>query len=296
MSRPGRGQAWASAARPKTLLAAVGPVLIGGGLAWSDGWFSALPFVSALACALLIQIGTNFANDYSDFVRGADTDDRLGMPRATQTGLIAPSRMRMGAILTFGLAMLLGLYLVWIGGWPILAIGLLSIAAGVGYTGGPWPFGYHGLGDLFVFLFFGPVAVAGTYYVQALRWGTPDTWLAGAAIGALTTAILVVNNLRDAETDARAGKHTMAVLLGREGTRLEFALLLAIGALVPLLGVTSLGWSPWRLLALGGLFAMAGALREVWRFSDPRTLNEALEGTARGAGIYGLLFAVGCLV
>jgi 1,4-dihydroxy-2-naphthoate octaprenyltransferase len=284
------------AARPKTLLASVSPVLIGGGLAWSDGWFSALPFAIALACALLIQIGTNFANDYSDFVRGADTDDRLGMPRATQTGLISPARMRLGAILTFGLAILLGLYLVWVGGWPILAIGLLSIAAGVAYTGGPWPFGYHGLGDLFVFLFFGPVAVAGTYYVQALRWGAPATLLAGVAIGALTTAILVVNNLRDAETDARAGKHTMAVLLGREATRLEFTLLLATGAVIPLLGVTALGWNPWRLLALCGLVSVARPLREVWRFSDPRALNDVLEGTARAAGLYGLLFAVGCVL
>jgi 1,4-dihydroxy-2-naphthoate octaprenyltransferase len=284
------------AARPKTLLASVSPVLIGGGLAWSDGWFSALPFAIALACALLIQIGTNFANDYSDFVRGADTDDRLGMPRATQTGLISPARMRLGAILTFGLAILLGLYLVWVGGWPILAIGLLSIAAGVAYTGGPWPFGYHGLGDLFVFLFFGPVAVAGTYYVQALRWGAPTTLLAGVAIGALTTAILVVNNLRDAETDARAGKHTMAVLLGREATRLEFTLLLATGAVIPLLGVTALGWNPWRLLALCGLVSVARPLREVWRFSDPRALNDVLEGTARAAGLYGLLFAVGCVL
>ena len=288
-------RAWATAARPKTLPAAVGPVLMGGGLAWSDARFSFLPFACALACAVLIQIGTNFANDYSDYVRGADTGDRLGMPRATQTGVIAPDRMRLGAILTFGIAVLLGLYLVYVGGWPILVIGVLSIAAAIGYTGGPWPFGYHGLGDLFVFLFFGLLAVGGTYYVQALEWA-PDALLAGVGIGALTTAILVVNNLRDAETDARVGKRTMAVLLGRRGSRIESPLLFAMGALVPVIGVWLFDWRAGCLLAVIGLSTGLGALREVWRFHDPRALNGALEATARAAGLYGLLFAAGCLV
>lgn len=288
-------RAWATAARPKTLPAAVAPVLMGGGLAWSDARFAAVPFAFALACAVLIQIGTNFANDYSDYMRGADTADRLGMPRATQAGMIAPDRMRLGAILTFGIAVLLGLYLVYVGGWPILVIGALSIAAGIAYTGGPWPFGYHGLGDVFVFVFFGPLAVGGTYYVQALEWA-PDTLLAGVGIGALATAILVVNNLRDAETDARAGKRTVAVLLGRRGSRIEYTLLFAIGALVPAIGVWLFDWRAGCLLAVVGLSAGLGALWTVWRFRDPRALNAALGATARAAGLYGLLFAAGCLV
>lgn len=294
-TKPNTVRAWTSAARPKTLPAAVGPVLMGGGLAWSDARFAALPFACALACAVLIQIGTNFANDYSDHMRGADTPDRLGMPRATQSGWIAPERMRLGAVMTFGLAVLLGLYLVYVGGWPILAIGLLSIVAGVAYTGGPWPFGYHGLGDLFVFLFFGLLAVAGTYYVQAHEWVT-GTFLAGAGVGALTTAILVVNNLRDAETDARVGKRTMAVVLGRRGSQIEYTLLLVIGALVPAIGVWLFDWRVGCLLALVGLASGLGALREVWTFQDPRALNPVLGVTARAAGLYGLLFAFGCLV
>jgi 1,4-dihydroxy-2-naphthoate octaprenyltransferase len=292
---PNTVRAWTTAARPKTLPAAVGPVLIGAGLAWTDARFAALPVACALACAVLIQIGTNFANDYSDYMRGADTPDRLGMPRATQTGWITPGRMRLGAILTFGLAALLGLYLVYVGGWPILAIGLLSIAAGVAYTGGPWPFGYHGLGDVFVFLFFGLLAVGGTYYVQAHEW-SPGTLLAGAGVGALTTAILVVNNLRDAETDARAGKRTMAVVLGRRGSQMEYSLLFVTGALVPAIGVWAFNWPAGCLLALVGLSSGLGALRKVWTFQDPRALNPALGSTARAAGLYGLLFAVGCLV
>jgi 1,4-dihydroxy-2-naphthoate octaprenyltransferase len=294
-TEPNAVLAWATAARPKTLPAAVGPVLIGGGLAWSDARFAALPFACALACAVLIQIGTNFANDYSDHMRGADTPDRLGMPRATQTGLIAPERMRLGAILTFGLAVLLGFYLVYVGGWPILAIGLFSIAAGVAYTGGPWPFGYHGLGDVFVFLFFGLLAVGGTYYVQAHEWA-PGTLLAGTGVGALTTAILVVNNLRDVGTDARVGKRTMAVVLGRRGSQIEYTLLFAIGAIVPAIGVWVFDWPVGCLLALVGLSSGLGALREVWMFRDPRALNTALGVTARAAGLYGLLFAVGCLL
>ena len=192
-------------------------------------------------------------------------------------------------------AVLLGAYLVYVGGWPILAIGLLSIAAGIAYTGGPWPFGYHGLGDVFVFLFFGLVAVGGTYYVQALQWA-PGTLLAGIGVGALTTAILVVNNLRDVETDVRAGKRTLAVLLGRRGTQVEYTLLFSIGALVPAIGVWALDWRPGCLLALAGLATGVGALRHVWRFRDPRTLNATLGVTARATGLYGFLFALGCLV
>jgi 1,4-dihydroxy-2-naphthoate octaprenyltransferase len=215
------------AARPKTLVAAAAPVVVGAGLAAHDATFAALPALAALAGALLIQIGTNLANDYYDFVRGADTADRVGPARVTQAGLLAPDAVRRAMVLVLVAAMLPGAYLVSIAGWPIVWIGLVSIACAVLYTGGPAPLAYHGLGDVFVFVFFGLVAVGGTYYVQAGTWPV-DVWLAGAGVGALSTAVLVVNNLRDIETDARAGKRTLAVRLGRGGTQMEYVLLLVI--------------------------------------------------------------------
>lgn len=290
---PGSLGAWVLAARPKTLPAALGPVLVGGGLAWASDAFAAGPFLAALACAILLQVGTNLANDYSDFVRGADTPDRLGTLRATQGGLLAPSRVRAGAALAFLLSLAPGGYLVYVGGWPILVIGLSSIAAGVAYTGGPWPFGYRGLGDLFVFVFFGLVGVAGTFYVQALEWRA-DTLLAGAGVGALTTAILVVNNLRDIRTDSLAGKRTLAVVLGPRGSQLEYTLLVAVGAAVPPVGVLLAGWPAGTLLALAAAALLIAPGRAVWTHGDPRSLNPALAATARGTGAYGLLFAVGC--
>lgn len=272
----------------------MGPVLAGGGLAWTSAEFSPGPFLAALAGALLLQVGTNFSNDYSDFVRGADTADRLGTPRVTQSGLLSPGAVRLGAGLSFALAAGVGTYLVAVGGWPVAWIGVAAILAGICYTGGPWPFGYHGLGDLFAFVFFGPVAVAGTVYVQTFRW-PPEAILAGVGAGALVTAILVVNNLRDRETDAAAGKRTLAVRLGRTGTCVEYTLLLAVAAAVPPAGVLAGRWQAGALLASGAVLLAAPALRTVWRHEDPRALNPALAGTARAAGAYGLLFALGCL-
>lgn len=285
---------WIAGARLQTLPAAIGPVFVGGGLAWAAGAFAALPFAAALAAALLIQVGTNFANDYSDFMRGADTDARLGAPRVTQTGQLSPGAVRSGAAVAYGLSIAVGTYLVVRGGWPILAIGLLSIAAGVCYTGGPRPFGYRGLGDLFVFVFFGPVAVAGTVYVQALEW-RPDAIVAGIGVGALTTAILVVNNLRDRQTDALAGKRTLAVLLGDGGTRAEYAILLLIALIVPVTGIFRAGWPPGVAAASLAVVLAVRPLRTVWRFADRRELNAALGATARVTGLYGALFALGCL-
>lgn len=288
----GRLEAWIVGARPKTLFAALAPVLAGGGLAIEDEVFALLPFLAALVCAVLIQVGTNLANDYSDHVRGADADGRLGTTRVTQAGLLSPPSVRRGVAVAFGAAVCLGAYLVAVGGWPILAIGLASIAAGVAYTGGPWPFGYHGLGDLFCFLFFGPVAVGGTYWVQALALPA-DVLLAGAGVGAVVTAILVVNNLRDIPTDARAGKRTLAVLLGERGARAEYLLLLSAAAAVPLLGVWLYGWPTTALLALAGFLAAPAALRTVFRFEDRRALNPVLARTAVLAATYGALLAVG---
>lgn len=267
---------------------------MGGGLAWQDERFALLPCVAALVGALCIQVGTNFWNDYSDFVRGADTPDRVGMPRVTQTGQLSPRSVRAAAGLSFAVAVVVGVYLVWRGGWPIVGIGVASIVAGVCYTGGPWPFGYHGLGDVFVLLFFGPVAVAGTYYVQALEWSTA-TILAGVGVGALTTAILVVNNLRDRATDAVAGKRTLAVLLGERATKIEFTGLLLVAVAIPLVGVAQGYWSPGVLLGSGAALLALAPLRTVWTHEDLRLLNPALASTARAAGAYGLLFALGCL-
>ena len=227
-----RRQAWILAARPKTLPAALSPVVVGTALAFADGALAWLPALAAALGALLLQILSNFANDYSDFFRGADTPDRLGPTRVTSAGLIPPAAMRNAIIAVIGVSALVGLYLVWVGGWPILLIGVTGIVAALAYTGGPFPFGYYGLGELFVFLFFGVAAVCGTYYVQALTL-TPAVVTASFAVGALVTAILVVNNYRDIDTDRRAGKRTMAVRLGRRGAQIEYAALLALAFVLP---------------------------------------------------------------
>ena len=280
------------AARPRTLTAAVAPVLAGTGLAAHHGVLAWLPAAAALAGAVLIQIGTNLANDYYDFMRGGDTEERVGPTRVTQAGLIAPERVRLGMIVVLALAMAVGVYLVVVGGWPVVWIGLASVACAVLYTGGPFPLAYHGLGDVFVFVFFGLIAVAGTYFVQGLAWPA-DALLAGAGLGALNTAILVVNNLRDIDTDARAGKRTLAVRLGAGGTKVEFVLMLAVACAVPLVGVTRFGWPAASLVAL---LAVAGAvrpLRTVLGYEHPRELIPALGGTARVVALYGGLLALG---
>jgi len=288
-------RAWIQGARLRTLPAAIAPVLVGGGLARSAGGFAAGPFLAALAGALLIQVGTNYANDYSDFVRGADTHERLGAPRVTQTGLLSPAAVRRGAAVAFGLALVVGVYLVAVGGWPIVWIGLASLAAAVCYTGGPWPFGYHGLGDVFVLAFFGPIAVAGTAYVQTLAWSA-EAILAGLGVGSLITAILVVNNLRDRVTDAAVGKRTLAVILGERGSKLEYTALWITAFVVVPVGAWSGGWPAGALLALLAAIPGHRPLRGVWAYDDPRELNPALPATAKTAGLYGLLFAVGCLL
>jgi 1,4-dihydroxy-2-naphthoate octaprenyltransferase len=283
------------AARPRTLPVAFAPVLVGTAVAAATGEARALPATAALAGALLLQIGTNLANDLFDSEKGADREDRIGPPRAMQLGLVTAAQMRRAIAVAFGAASLVGLYLVAVGGWPIAVVGALAIAAGLAYTGGPFPFGYHGLGDVAVFFFFGPVAVAGTHYVQAL---TPSLVSLGASlpVGALATAILVVNNLRDIETDARAGKRTLAVRIGPRATRIEFAGLLVFAyALLPdfwLMGATS----PWVLLPLLTLPRALTLARTVAGAGDGPTLNAALAATARLALGFSLLFAIGWLL
>jgi len=285
-------RAWLLAARPRTLIAAIAPVVTGTGLAAFHDVLAWLPAAAALLGAVLIQIGTNLANDYYDFVRGGDTEERIGPVRVTQAGILRPEVVRRGMVVTLAAAVLVGVYLVSVAGWPIVLIGLASVACAVLYTGGPFPLAYHGLGDVFVFVFFGLVAVGGTYYVQALAWPL-DALLAGAGLGALSTAILVVNNLRDIDTDARAGKRTLAVRLGVRGTQVEYVATLLVAAAVPIVGVVSFDWPLLSLAALASGLLCVSPLRTVFRYSEPAELIDALGGTARVVAVYGLLLALG---
>ena len=283
---------WIQAARPNTLTAAAAPVFVGAGLAEAHGTLALLPVVAAFAGAILIQIGTNLANDYYDFVRGGDTPDRVGPVRVTQAGLIPAEDVWRGMVVVLAAAIAVGVYLVFLGGWPIVWIGLASLLCAVAYTGGPYPLAYHGLGDPFVFVFFGLIAVGGTYWVQGLAL-PGDVLVAGAGMGALTTAILVANNLRDLETDAAAGKRTLAVRLGRNGSRAEYALLMAVGFAAPVLGVAVYQWPPVALIALAAGAASVSPVTLVMTTDDPRELIPALAGTARVVGLYGVLLAAG---
>jgi 1,4-dihydroxy-2-naphthoate octaprenyltransferase len=273
--------AWLLAARPKTLPAAISPVLVGCAVAWAEHEFELVPAIAAFAVALLLQIGANLANDVADFRRGADTDSRLGPLRVTQGGLIAPRQVVMATVVVLIVAAIPGLYLVWCGG-PVLAmVGLLAIAAAVTYTAGPKPFGYLGLGELVVFLFFGPVAVAGTAYVM-----TDDitrlALLSSVAMGCLVTAILVVNNLRDVDTDRAAGKRTLAVRIGKGATRWEYTALIAAAYAMPLviwIWASELS-EPGPLLAWATAPLAIVLVRQVWDV-DGRALNPVLGGTAR---------------
>ena len=283
---------WLLAARPRTLTAAVAPVLVGTAVAAALGGFRPLPALAALFTAMCLQIGTNFANDYHDFQRGADTHERVGPKRVTQGGLVAPRTVRAAALSTFAVAFAIGIYLAVVGGWPILVTGLASIAAGWAYTGGPWPFGYHGLGDVFVFVFFGLVATVGTTYVQ-LHAAPRAAWIAAVPVGALATAILVVNNLRDIATDARAGKRTLAVRLGASGTRAEYVLLLAVAFAAPFALLPFA--RPWVLLPLAAIPLAVAPLRLVLR-GHGAELNAALGATARLHLAYGALLALGLIL
>ncbi|QRK06132.1 1,4-dihydroxy-2-naphthoate polyprenyltransferase [Archangium violaceum] len=285
---------WLMAARPKTLTAALVPVMVGTALAYGLGVGRWLPALAALVGAMLIQIGTNLTNDYYDFKKGADTAERLGPTRVTQSGLIAPGTVLASALLCFGLAVVTGIYLVVEGGWPIVAIGLASVLAGYAYTGGPFPLGYNGLGDVFVFIFFGLVAVPGTFYVQALTVG-PAAWWAAIPVGAIGTALLVVNNLRDASTDVKAGKRTLVVRFGTMMGKVEYVLLLVAAFATPL-AMWGLGLaSPWVLLALLSVPVAVPPLKRVLG-AEGAALNPALGGTARLQLVFGVLFSAGLLL
>ncbi|WP_254523580.1 1,4-dihydroxy-2-naphthoate polyprenyltransferase [Natrinema caseinilyticum] len=304
-----RTKAWLMAARPQTLPAAAAPVLVGTGLAASEGVFAPVPAVLAFVGAALIQVGTNFANDYYDAVKGADTDDREGFTRVTQSGLISPERVKLATVVTFVLAILSGTYLVYVGGVPILVVGLVSVLCGWAYTGGPYPLGYHGLGDLFVFVFFGLVAVTGTYYVQAAAvladpfattvpagTITREAVAASLPVAGLSTAILVVNNVRDRETDAETGKRTLAVRLGYRVSRLEYAALLALAYVVPVWFWLAAGFGPGAVLPMVTLPYAVMITRTVWTRTDGEALNPALEQTGKLLAMYAICFAGGMVL
>lgn len=284
------------ASRPATLPAAGVPVVVGAAAAVSEGAvFRPLVFAVTLASALLIQIGTNFANDYSDFHRGADHEGRLGPVRVTHSGLISHAAVRRGIVVAFGLAALLGAWLAWVGGWPIIAIGVFSIICGLAYTGGPWPFGYHGLGDVFVFVFFGLIAVTGTAYLQSGRWSV-DALIVAVPIGLLVTNILVVNNLRDLPTDRAAGKHTLAVRLGDRATRIQYALLALLAYLVPGVLASAGGRRGWLLLPWLTAPIAVALVRRVLAGTAGRELNPMLGRTGQLLLLFGLLLAAGLLL
>jgi len=282
--------AWLMATRPKTLTAAASPVLVGSALAWSHGTFAAGPALLAMVTAFLLQIGSNLANDYYDYVKGADTAERVGPTRVTQAGLIPPEQVRLAMIGTLALAFVLGLGLVYVGGPVVLAIGVASILSAVAYTGGPYPLGYHGLGDVFVFLFFGLAAVAGTYYVQALSW-SPQAFVAAVPVGALCTNILVVNNVRDAPQDAVAGKRTLPARLGVGFGHAQYdaQLVLAYGSALPFV---AWGYGPWPLLTWLSA-PLAIRLRGRLRREEGAALNAVLGATAGLLAVYSLLLAAG---
>jgi len=293
--RPSATRIWLMAARPKTLPAAIAPVLVGTALAATQGAFRPLTFLAALVGALFIQIGTNLSNDYSDARRGADTEDRLGPVRVTAGGLVPPRQVLRATALAFGIAVLAGSYLVATSGWELLVAGVLSILAGVLYTGGPRPYGYEGLGEVFVFLFFGIVAVAGSYFVQTEEV-TAAALLLAVPVGLLATAILVVNNVRDLETDRRAGKRTLAVRLGRAGARRLYLLCVAGAFLTaPLPWLLEEG-SAWLALVVLALPLALPVARTVLTRTDGPALNGALAATGRLQLVFCVLLALGLLL
>lgn len=291
---PGGLRIWLMAARIRTLPAAVAPVLVGTSLAVERGVFRPGAFAAALLGSILIQIGANLANDYSDARRGADAEDRVGPVRVTAGGLVPPRQVLIATYVTFALAVLCGLYLVAVAGIELLIVGVAAIAAGVLYTGGPKPYGYEGLGEVFVFVFFGVVAVTGSTFAQLEAWPW-QAFVLAVPVGLLAAAILVVNNVRDIESDRRAGKRTLAVRLGRERGRTIYALMV-YGAYV----VAPLPWllgslSPWLALPWLTLPLALRLVRTVREHADGPTLNEALAQTGMLQLAFCLLLGAGVL-
>ena len=286
---------WLDAARPKTLWASVAPVLIGSAMAFSDGYWDWLIMVCTLISSVLIQVGTNFANDYFDFKKGADTKERIGPIRATESGLVKPALMRNAFILAFVISIMFGLYLIWMGGWPILVIGFLSILFGILYTGGPFPLGYKGLGDIFVLIFFGPIAVGGTYYLLTLSINI-TVILAGLSPGLFSTALLTVNNLRDIHTDKKAGKRTLAVRFGHIFARIEYILTILIACAIPSILLIIDPNHPYSLAAILVIILAGHPIKAVLFDEISPELNAVLARTGRILFLYSLVFSLGWIV
>lgn len=289
-TRPGF-KVWVQAARPWTLGVAVSPVLMGTVIAHTDSGIQWLAAAAALLGGIFIQIGTNLANDYFDFKKGADTESRIGPQRVTQSGLIAPETVRNGFIASFGLAFLLGIYLVYLGGWPIVIIGLLSLLFGVIYTGGPFPLAYYGLAELPAFIFFGPIACATTTYVQTHTWST-EALVAGTSAGFFSVALLAINNLRDHEDDRKVGKRTLIAMLGRRFGVMEYSLSIKLATLLPLVYYLL---SPMHTLvpitALTSLMALH-AVRTTANYKKPEELYAVLKMTSKLQIIFTVLFMI----
>jgi len=291
---PGFWKSWLIASRPKTLPAAAAPVILGSAAAFADGSFRLGPALAALAGALLLQIGANIANDYFDFKKGADAGARLGPLRVTQSGLLTPRQVLGGIVVVFLLAALIGVYLVLVAGTPVALMGILSIMAALAYTGGPYPLGYNGMGEVFVFIFFGLVATCGTYFVQTLTVSAGALY-AAISIGLLISAILVVNNLRDLESDRISGKRTQAVRLGERGSLREYNTLLLLAYAALGFSVFSRAVTPWALLALLSAPRAWMLTRQV-AVKRGRELNQSLADTGQLVLLFGVLYSIGLVV
>ncbi len=287
-------QSWVLASRPKTLLAAFVPVIIGSALAYADGALNLLAALVALICSILIQAGTNFVNDLYDYLSGADKADREGPTRALAAGLLTTKEMKAGIVINYAVTFLLGLYLVHLGGWLILAIGVLSIIAGIIYTAGPYPLAYNGLGDIFVFIFFGLIGTVGSYYVQTLRISSLSV-LSAIPVGALITNILIVNNYRDIEEDKLAGKRTLAVMFGKNFSRIQYLIFMIVSYLIPFLVYFFYKHDFFVFLPLLSLPLGIKLVRMIYSLNG-KALNKTLELTAKLSGIYGVLFAAGIIL
>jgi 1,4-dihydroxy-2-naphthoate octaprenyltransferase len=286
--------AWFIAIRPKTLPAAAAPVIVGSALAFENNSFGGIVAVVCLLCAIFLQIGSNLANDVFDFEKGADAGERLGPTRVTQAGILTPRQVKTGMWIVFGITAIMGLFLIMIGGWPVFIIGIAAIISAIAYTGGPYPLGYHGLGDLFVFIFFGLAATAGTYYLHTGLVSAAALWMA-AAMGSLTVSILVVNNLRDIESDRKVKKLTLAVRYGAKNAKLEYIVLVISAYGVPLFLMIAGDLPPLGMLTWLSLPLTIKWIYFVTRKSG-RELNKALAGTGAVELLYALLFAAGMLI
>jgi len=285
---------WLLAIRFKTLSAAISPVILGSSLAFHDGIFYPFVFFMTLLASILIQIGTNFANDVYDYEKGSDREDRLGPLRATQMGLILPITMKKAMWLTFFFSICIGFYLVMIGGWPIICIGLLSIASGIAYTGGPYPLGYYGFGDVFVFIFFGIIAVSGTYYLQTGVVNF-EVILLGVSIGMLSTAVLVVNNLRDINADKISGKRTLAVLFGEKFTKFEYSILMLLPFFFPIYMWLKFQNEFSLFITIFALPISLYLVKDIYNRSG-RELNNILARTSRFLFVFSCLLSIGLIL